>query len=98
MKKERNDKNDACAFLNGLVTAQKLIRKKFESLASRKIYVVHPESAIMMNNLEEWCNLLDQEYGRVDWDGNAHCKTNWDKIFFKYKGFEFYELVDKVVQ
>lgn len=98
MKKERNDKNDACAFLNGLVTAQKLLRKRFESLEAKRIYVVHPGNTIMISNLAEWCNLLDQEYGRVDWDGNEQCDTNWDKIFFNYKGFEFYELVDKIVQ
>lgn len=98
MKKERSDKNDAFAFLNGLVTAKKLMSKKFTSLETEGIHVSIPDPAdgIMIRNLEKFCALLEMPYQRVDWDGNEHCRTSWDKIFFVHKGIEFYELVDKL--
>lgn len=32
---------------------------------------------------------------REDWDGNEQCKTNHDIVYFWYRGFKIFQLVDK---
>ena len=59
------------------------------------IQIITPIMKFQMTNLAEWCKRLGKKYKREDWDGNEQCGSNWDIIYFKYQGVEFFELVDK---
>ena len=89
-----NPVNDAHAFLNELVKSQKLLNKVYTSLEGVKVLSVN--NSIHMTNLAHWCELLDMPYIREDWDGNEHCHSNWDVVYFDFKGIRFFELVDKI--
>lgn len=91
---EEQRKKDAIAFLNCQVKAQTLLRKKFNSIPD--IFILSGKKVVQMCGIIEWCELLDMQYVREDWDGNEHCHSNWDVVYFDFKGIRFFELVDKI--
>lgn len=92
MRKElTNEQKNAWSWLNSVVKAIKTINKgcgKIYSLQKIDVFQVHP--------LIDWCELLEIPYKRVDWDGNEACESDWDEVYFVYKGIRFFELVSKV--
>lgn len=92
------EKSDAVKFLDRLVKSYKLRDKKFKSLEDLDIKILANRPIIQMSGLEKWCALLNMPYNREDWQGNIHCDTNWDMIWFVYKGVQFFELVEKLYQ
>ena len=88
-----NPVNDAHAFLNELVKSQKLLKKVYTSLDG--VTVLFPRPEVQMTNIIHWCELLDMPYIKEDWDGNTACSSNYDIIYFIFKGITFFELVDK---
>lgn len=88
-------KKDAWSFLNCQVKAQNLARKRFKSIKRTYNLDVMDKANVLMSGLIQWCKLLDMEYYRVDWEGNEHCKSNWDMVYFDYKGYRFFELLPK---
>lgn len=88
-------KRDAWKFVNCQVKAQNLIRKNFEN--NPDIYVLFPSNHIHIGGVgvERLCELLDMPYVREDWDGNEHCGTNNDILYFDYKGYRFFSLIDR---
>lgn len=90
---DQQKRTDAQKLLNCLVKSQKLMRKEFNSLSGIKVIGLRDD--IQLLSLASWCELLNIQYTRTDWDGNEYCETNWDIIYFWYKGFKFFELVAK---
>ena len=81
---------EAYKLLNSYVKAKKFLNKKLD-----KIRTLDTDMKVQMRNLIEWCELLEISYNRIDWDGNTSCGSNWDEVFFDYKGCHFFELVEK---
>ena len=93
MTLEEQRRKDAYSLLNNLIKAEKLERKKFKSLG--EIEIIGLKSEIQVWKLIQWCELLEMPYNREDWGGNKSCGSNWDIVYFTYKGFTFFELVEK---
>jgi len=87
-------KIDAYKFLNCQVKAQKLMRKHFNSLPVRSAAEMD-KNPTQLFGLKEMCDLIELPYKREDWQGNAHTNVNWDIVYIDYKGYRFFELVDK---
>ena len=85
----------AKVLLNQLVAAVEKMQNTVYSEQVGEIKVLGPIMKFQMTNLAEWCKRLGKKYKREDWDGNEQCGSNWDIIYFKYQGVEFFELVDK---
>lgn len=96
---ETPEMKDAVAFLNCQIRAQKLMRKKFANLTKAGIRVLGLDhrNDIHMSGFINWCKLLGMPYTRADWDGNEQCESNWDIVYFDFKGYRFFELVDKEI-
>ena len=90
---DEQKKQDALAFLNCQVKAQKMMRKTFESLGDVSPLGLYKD--IHVYNLIHLCDILEVPYIRENWDGNKQCNSNWDIVYFYYKGYKFYSLVDK---
>lgn len=93
MTKQERARKDAHTFLNNLVRVQKLMRKTYKSLEGVEAVIF--SNRIQMDHLIHWCQLLDMDYVREDWDGNSVCCSNWDIVYFEYEGFKFFDLVEK---
>ena len=92
------EKSDAVKFLDRLIKSYKLRNNKFKSLGDLYIRVLGNRPVIQMCGLAKWCTLLNMPYNREDWNGNEQCNTDWDMIWFVYKGVQFFELVEKLYQ
>lgn len=88
---------DAWKFVNCHVKANKLAEKKFSSLEDSGICTLRSDinRHVQMHGIIELCYLIDMPFLREDWDGNKYCDSNWDIIWFEYRGVRFFELVDK---
>lgn len=86
---------DAWEFIKSIVKAQKLMRKQFGTIENAHIHLLGLSNRIQITNLEYLCKLLHFNYVREDWDGNEVCDSDNDIIYFMYKGYKFFELVDK---
>lgn len=94
MKKElTNEQKNAWSYLNGAVKGIKTIKK-----GCGEIKPLNGLDIFQMSHLLDWCKLLEMPYERVDWAGNVHCESNWDEVFFVYKGIRFFELVEKEIK
>ena len=90
---DEQKKQDALAFLNCQVKAQKMMRKKFASLGGVELISLRDD--IQIWNLMQLIEILEMPYIREDWDGNDVCDSDRDIIYFDYKGYRFFQLVDK---
>ena len=90
---DEQKKQDALAFLNCQVKAQKMMRKKFASLGGVELTSLSDD--IQIWNLMQLIEILEMPYIREDWDGNEVCDSDSDIIYFDYKGYRFFQLVDK---
>ena len=102
MNTQEQAKKDAWAYLNALVKAYRLSRKTFASLNAAGIKILSNQLEngyirIQMYGLKQWCELLEMPYFGTDWDGNKSCGSNYDEIYFIYKGCKFFDLVEKEV-
>ena len=88
--KMTKEKSDAYVLLNCYIIASRLSYK-----AANGVCMLAPIDKFQVWNLRHWCSLLEISFNREDWEGNAHCKSNWDKVWFTHKGVEFFELVEK---
>ena len=86
---------DAWEFIKGVVKAEKLKRKQFGTLESVHIRMLDLKSEVHITNLPYLCKLLNFAYIREDWEGNEHCNSNYDILYFIYKGFKFFELEER---
>ncbi len=86
---------DAWEFVKSIVKAEKLKRKQFGTLENVHINILGLRNEIQMTNLPYLCKLLNFAYIREDWDGNEDCDTNYDILYFMYKGFKFFELEER---
>lgn len=85
----------AKVLLNQLIAAAEKTQNTVYSEQVGEIEVLSPIMKFQMHNLAEWCKLLGKKYKKEDWDGNELCDSNWDIIYFEYKGVQFFELVEK---
>lgn len=85
-------KTEAFAFLDAQVEAQNLIRKTFDNL---DVAPLNTRDTIQIRGIVLLSELTGIYCIREDWDGNKVCDSNWDILHFNYKGYEFFELVDK---
>lgn len=86
---------DAWEFVKGVVKAQKLMRKQFGALENAHIHILGLKDSIQITNLEYLCKLLHFAHVREDWAGNEGTNANYDIVYFIYKGYKFFELVEK---
>lgn len=100
LTKEEQMVKDAWEFVNCQVTASKLQTKRFTSLLSddykQRIYRISDSKEVHTNALIRLSELTGIPYNRVDWVGNKSCETNYDEVYFIYKGVKFFALVDKL--
>lgn len=88
-------KVDAYKFLNCQIKANKILKKRFNSLGDVHT-AVNCSEIQLVGDISKLCEVIDEEVIREDWDYNEHCNTNYDIIYFAYRGYRFFELVDKV--
>ena len=100
LTKEEQMVKDAWEFINCQVTASKLQTKHFTSLWSDNykqcIYRISSAKEVHTNALIRLSELTGIPYNRVDWKGNESCETNYDEVYFIYKGVRFFALIDKI--
>lgn len=85
----------AKVLLNQLIATAEKTQNTVYSEQVGDIRVISPIMKFQMVNLAEWCKLLGKKYKKEDWNGNEQCGSNWDIIYFEYKGVLFFELVEK---
>ncbi len=92
---------DAWSFLNIHVKAFKLAQKKFVDLKNVGIYRLgitgnYDEFPLVhTSNVALLAELTGHTISRIDWSGNEQCNSNYDEIYFYYKGVRFFELAEK---
>lgn len=86
---------DAWEFIKSVVKAEKIKRKQFGTLENVHIRMLDLKDDVHITNLPYLCKLLNFSYIREDWDGNEHCNSNYDILYFMYKGFKFFELEER---
>lgn len=100
LTKEEQMVKDAWEFVNCQVTASKLQNKRFTSLLGddykQCIYRIYAPKEVHTNALIRLSELTGIPYKRVDWKGNESCETDYDEVYFIYKGVRFFALVDKL--
>ncbi len=86
-------KSNAFAWLNKQIKADRMMKKSFHEEVSN----ITPSSfkQIHISGLIKVSEITGIPYKRIGWDGNEHCKTNHDEVFFYYKGYKFFQLIDK---
>lgn len=95
-KEEKRLYDDAMAFLNMQVKAIKMMNKKFETLVGENISRLNKPETVQLYNILKLCEIANLPFTRRDWDGNETCNSDWDEVYFTYKGIKFYGLEDKV--
>lgn len=87
-------KIDAYKFLNYQIKANKILQKRFNSLGD--VYAISRDRKIHLGgDIRALCDAIDEKVIREDWNGNEQCNTNCDIIYFDYKGYRFFQLIDK---
>lgn len=87
-------KIDAYKFLNYQIKANKMLKKRFNSLGDIRTTGISSEIQLG-GDISILCKAIDEEVIREDWNGNKACEANYDIIYFYYRGYKFFELVDK---
>lgn len=49
---------------------------------------------IHISGLIKLAEIIGFPWVRVIWDGNVQCGTNHDEVYFEYRGYKFFQLVD----
>lgn len=90
----------AYSWLNMQIKANKMRNKRLAISEDVNIYMVsgNSDKEIFIGNLIALTNILGISYYREDWDGNAHCETNHDIVYFYYRNYKFFELVSKEIK
>lgn len=83
---------NAMSFINCQIKGRKMIKKTFDGLDVQALSI---SNKIHIAGLRTLCNIVNFQYSRDDWDGNTTCNSDWDIVYFDYKGFRFFELVGK---
>lgn len=93
---EKRFYEDAWTFINMQVKAAKMMNKKFDTLQTEDIINLSaPVKKIQMYNIIKLCKIANIPTIRQDWAGNASCSTDYDEVYFIYKGIKFFGLEDK---
>ena len=90
-----SNKEKAKKYLDNLVKATEYINKTLELSEEKELFILNPRKEHHLNDIPLFSELVDIPYTRVDWDGNEHCQTNHDELYFIYKGVRFFQLADK---
>lgn len=96
LTKEEQMVKDAWEFINCQVNAIKQRDKKFTSLADIGCY--NHDKKVHLHGLLKLSALTNIPYSRIEWDGNDVCNSQYDEVFFIYKGVRFFELADKIME
>ena len=86
-------RDDAFKFLNTQVKAHNMIKKTYESLP--QVHTISVPKSIHVYGLLTLMDVIDLPFVREDWEGNIDCESNWDIVYLMYKGYRFYDLVEK---
>lgn len=85
--------DNAYKWLNMQIKAEKMRRKQFSDFI--RVTGTFTNNEIQITGIEELAKILDIDINRETWSGNESCNTNWDIIYFQYRNYKFFELVDK---
>ena len=98
LTKEEQIVKDAWEFVNCQVNSIKQRDKKFRSLNDDEDSIgIYPQDKnVHMHGLIRLSELTNISYNRISWSGNAACETDYDEVYFIYKGVRFFQLVDKI--
>ncbi len=87
--------DDAMAFINMQVKAVKMMHKDFKTLQVANIGRLNKPESVQIFNIIKLCEIVNLPFTRRDWEGNATCNSDWDEVYFIYKGIKFFGLEDK---
>lgn len=84
-------------WLNKQITAWKFGTSKlpYEHFGSAYGIVATSAKELHISGVQTIAEIIEVPVIREDWDGNAQCNTNHDIIYFWYRGFKVFQLVDK---
>ena len=97
---EEHQKEIIYNWLNKQIKSVKLARTKLPrelNIYGSNLMCIY-DKEIHIVGVIDIANALGIEYFRENWDGNEIAKRNCDEVWFYYKNFKFFELVEKGVK
>ena len=94
---EDHKKELVYSWLNKQVKAWKLANSElpYEEFGYISGIINTDRKELHIHGTEKLAHIIGAEIIREDWDGNEQCHTNNDFIYFWYRGFKVFQLVDK---